>query len=263
MKTGFWLAVTIAGALVAAAAAASGRPPALFAGALALAFGGLAAAAVSAARGLHAPDDLREPRVERGPTVESPLEEGAVSRGVFGRMWLAALGAFGVLGLVPLISLARNPGRREATGWRAGLRLVDENNEPIAFDRLTAGGIATVFPQNGVDIPEASAVLIRIAPDLVNGAAPGDRAAAAGYLAFSKICTHAGCPVGLYRRQAHELYCPCHQSRFDVLDGAKNISGPAPRPLPKLALDVDAQGYLVARADFDAPVGPDDWDRVR
>jgi ubiquinol-cytochrome c reductase iron-sulfur subunit len=262
MKVALFLALTMLGALGATAAAATGAPPGILAGSAALAFLGLAAAAAAAALELRAPDDLREPRSPRGPTSPSPIPSDGVTRPVFGKMWLGALAAFGVLGLVPLVSLARKPGRRVLTGWRAGLRLVDENNRPISFDRLVAGGIETVFPQNGVDLPDASTVLIRVAPELVNGAADG-RAAAAGYLAFSKICTHAGCPVALYRRQSHELSCPCHQSRFDVLDGAKNLSGPAPRPLPRLAIDVDAQGYLVARGDFDAPVGPDDWDRVR
>ncbi len=263
MKVALFLALTILGALGATAAAATGAPPGLLAGAATLAFLGLASAAGATAVALHAPDDLHEPRRARGPTLPSPVPDDGVTRRVFGRMWFAAFGAFGVLGLVPLISLARRPGRRVLTGWRAGLRLVDENNQPIRSDRLAAGGIETVFPQDGVNLPEAPTVLIRIPRELVTGAVPGDRAAAAGYVAFSKICTHAGCPVALYRRQAHELYCPCHQSRFDVLNGAKNISGPAPRPLPRLAIDVDAQGYLVARGDFDAPVGPDDWDRVR
>jgi ubiquinol-cytochrome c reductase iron-sulfur subunit len=263
MKVALFLALTMLGALGATAAAATGAPPGVLAGCAALTFLALAAAAAAAAIELQAPDNLREPRRPRGPTIPSPVPTDGLTRPVFGRMWLGALGAFAVLGLVPLISLARKPGRRVLTGWRAGLRLVDENNRPIRFNRLVAGGIETVFPQNGVDLPDASTVLIRVAPELMNGAAPGDRAAAAGYLAYSKICTHAGCPVALYRRQSHELYCPCHQSRFDVLNGAKNLSGPAPRPLPRLAIDVDAQGYLVARGDFDAPVGPDDWDRVR
>ncbi len=259
MRIAFFLVLTIVGALGATAAAAVGAPPALLGVALVVAFLGLACAAGAAAVALHAPDDLREPREPHGPTAPTPLPDDGISRPAFGRLWLAALGAFGVLGLVPLISLARKPGRRVITGWRSGVRLVDENNRPIARDRLVDGSIETVFPQGGVGLAEGSAVLIRVDAELLRVA--GEGGAADGYVAFSKICTHAGCPVAIYRHASHELYCPCHQSRFDVLHGARNISGPAPRPLPQLALDVDAQGYLVARGDFGAPVGPDDWDR--
>jgi ubiquinol-cytochrome c reductase iron-sulfur subunit len=249
MTVAIFLALTIAGALGATAAAAFGAPPSAFGGALAVAFIGFAGAAGAAASAMHAPDDLTEPRTLHGPTNPPPLPvDVQVTRPVFGRMWFAAIGAFAVLGLVPLISLARKPGRQARTGWGAGIRLVDENNRPIPHDRLAAGGIETVFPQDAVDVPEAPAVLIR-----------GDDGV---YRAFSKVCTHAGCPVALYRHASHQLICPCHQSIFDVTDGAKNISGPAPRPLPGLALDVDAAGFFIARGDFDAPVGPDDWDRV-
>jgi ubiquinol-cytochrome c reductase iron-sulfur subunit len=247
MRAGVFLGLCIAGALGAALAAATGAAPALLAAAVALAFAGLAGAAASAAVALHARDDLSEAREPRGPSAVEALPDDALARGTFGKLWLAALGAFAVLGIVPLVALARKPGRSARTGWRDGLRLVDERNRPVRADRLEAGGIETVFPQDGVDIPEASAVLIRLPQ---------------GYVAFSKICTHAGCPVALYRAQSQQLYCPCHQSLFDVLDGAKNVSGPAPRPLPGLPLGVDASGYLIARGDFDAPVGPDDWDRV-
>jgi len=247
MNVAIFLVVSVAGALGATAAAAFGAPPALFATALAVAFAGLAGAAAAAAVALHAPDDLRDPREARGPSDVQPILTDGVTRGAFNKLWLAAAGAFAVLGIVPLVSLARKPGRSVRTGWRAGLRLVDEQNQPIRVDRLIAGGIETVFPQDGVDIPDASAVLIRLPT---------------GYVAYSKICTHAGCPVALYRAHSQQLYCPCHQSLFDVLDGAKNVSGPAPRPLPGLPLDVDANGYLIARGDFDGPVGPDDWGRV-
>jgi ubiquinol-cytochrome c reductase iron-sulfur subunit len=80
-----------------------------------------------------------------------------------------------------------------------------------------------------------------------------------GCLAYSKICTHAGCPVGLYRAEAGELLCPCHQSTFDVYTGAVPVFGPAARPLPQLPLDVNEEGYLVAQGDFSAPVGPSFW----
>jgi ubiquinol-cytochrome c reductase iron-sulfur subunit len=262
MRVAIFLVASVVGALGATAAAAFGAAPALFAMGLAVAFAGLAGAAAAAAVALHAPDDLKDPREARGPSDVQPIPTDGVTRGAFNKLWLAAAGAFAVLGIVPLVSLARKPGRSVRTGWRAGLRLVDERNQPIRVDRLIAGGVETVFPQDGVDIPDASAVLIRLPEEDVRAAAAPTAAASAGYVAFSKICTHAGCPVALYRAHSKQLFCPCHQSLFDVVDGAKNVSGPAPRPLPGLPLDVDANGYLIARGDFDGPVGPDDWGRV-
>jgi ubiquinol-cytochrome c reductase iron-sulfur subunit len=82
-------------------------------------------------------------------------------------------------------------------------------------------------------------------------------------VAYSKICTHAGCPVGLYRAESQSLICPCHQSQFDVADGARPFFGPAARPLPQLPLGVDNEGVLVAQGDFYEPVGPAFWDRNR
>ena len=83
------------------------------------------------------------------------------------------------------------------------------------------------------------------------------------HVAYSKICTHAGCPVGLYRAESQSLICPCHQSQFDVSDGAKPFFGPAARPLPQLPLGVDEEGILVAQGDFSEPVGPAFWDHDR
>jgi ubiquinol-cytochrome c reductase iron-sulfur subunit len=80
-----------------------------------------------------------------------------------------------------------------------------------------------------------------------------------GNICYSKICTHAGCPVGLFVQALHQLQCPCHQSAFDVLNGARVVFGPAPRPLPQLPITADAEGFLVAQGDFSAPVGPGWW----
>jgi ubiquinol-cytochrome c reductase iron-sulfur subunit len=82
-----------------------------------------------------------------------------------------------------------------------------------------------------------------------------------GLIAVSKVCTHAGCPVGLYQATTHQLLCPCHQSAFDVLDGAKPVFGPAAAPLPQLPLEIDADGHVRSRGDFVAPIGPAWWSR--
>ena len=82
-------------------------------------------------------------------------------------------------------------------------------------------------------------------------------------VAYSKLCTHVGCPVGLYQAEQGLLLCPCHQSTFDVLDGARPVFGPAARSLPQLPLAVDDDGYLIATSDFSGPVGPGFWDRDR
>ena len=82
-------------------------------------------------------------------------------------------------------------------------------------------------------------------------------------VAYSKICTHAGCPVGLYQAELGLLLCPCHQSTFDVLEWARPVFGPAARSLPQLPLALDDDGYIIATGDFSGPVGPGFWDRGR
>jgi ubiquinol-cytochrome c reductase iron-sulfur subunit len=80
-----------------------------------------------------------------------------------------------------------------------------------------------------------------------------------GLVAYSKVCTHAGCPVGLYEPTDQTLLCPCHQSAFDVLTGAPPVVGPAARPLPQLPIAIDDEGFVVAQSDFHEPVGPSFW----
>jgi ubiquinol-cytochrome c reductase iron-sulfur subunit len=75
------------------------------------------------------------------------------------------------------------------------------------------------------------------------------------------VCTHAGCPVGLYEASSHQLLCPCHQSTFDVLNGAKPVFGPAATRLPQLPLAVDPTGQVYATGGFSEPPGPANWNR--
>ncbi|QUX30779.1 Rieske (2Fe-2S) protein [Nocardiopsis akebiae] len=84
-----------------------------------------------------------------------------------------------------------------------------------------------------------------------------------GIVAYSKICTHVGCPAALYERTTHRILCPCHQSTFDASNAAEVVFGPAHRPLPQLPIGVDDEGYLIATGDFVAPPGPTFWDYAK
>ncbi|HEY7589806.1 MAG TPA: Rieske 2Fe-2S domain-containing protein [Candidatus Limnocylindrales bacterium] len=162
---------------------------------------------------------------------------------------------------VPVFSLGPAPGRALfETTWRAGRRLALAGGEPVRPDQLPVGGVLTVFPDGDDSDPNAATLLIRVEPDLLR--LPGERASWApdGFVAYSKVCTHAGCPVGLYRAAQHTLICPCHQSEFAVLDGAEPVSGPAARALPQLPIRREADGTFVALGDYPEPVGPGFWD---
>jgi ubiquinol-cytochrome c reductase iron-sulfur subunit len=82
-----------------------------------------------------------------------------------------------------------------------------------------------------------------------------------GILAFSKICTHVGCPISLYQQRTHHLLCPCHQSTFDLADSGNVVFGPAARRMPQLPITVNKDGYLVAADGFQEPIGPSFWER--
>jgi ubiquinol-cytochrome c reductase iron-sulfur subunit len=82
------------------------------------------------------------------------------------------------------------------------------------------------------------------------------------YYAYTKICSHLGCPVSLYEEQTNRILCPCHQSQFNALEYCKPVFGPAARALAQLPLAVDEQtGYFYARSDFIEAVGPGFWER--
>ncbi|MGH3744738.1 MAG: cytochrome bc1 complex Rieske iron-sulfur subunit [Mycobacteriales bacterium] len=174
----------------------------------------------------------------------------------------------GGVAVLPIAALIRSLGPRPTgpqlshTDWTPGARLVDQFNNPIQIGDLEINSFFTVYPE-GHTGPEAAAtsavMLIRLNPNLVRQAAEPD--SYQGHVAYSKICTHAGCPASLYDQQSHTLLCPCHQSQFNVLEHCKPVFGPATRPLPQLPLGVDSEGYFIARADFNQPVGPGYWTR--
>jgi len=149
----------------------------------------------------------------------------------------------------------------------------DPEMTPIKLEDVTQGSVFHVMPetlQKNIDEGEhvleakakAAVILIRLDPELIQVQKAKDWGVD-GVVAYSKICTHVGCAVGLYEQQTHHLLCPCHQSTFDLTNDCAVIFGPAKRPLPQLKIQVDDAGYLVATQGFDQPVGPSFWERLR
>ena len=209
--------------------------------------------------------DLLPGQSEDTRAAEETFAEGAEPlerRSFLTKLIALAFGTLGIAALFPIRSLGTRPGRDLFhTPWSEGLKLVTEDGVPITAEELGVNGVLTVFPQGHTDAADAQAVLIRLPED---ADAPGPEGASVdGLVAFSKVCTHAGCPVGLYQADSRELFCPCHQSAFAVMQGAAPTGGPATRPLPQLPIGVDESGYLVALGDFPEPIGPGFWDRGR
>ena len=189
-------------------------------------------------------------------------EEGAITRrSILVRALAGAFAGLGAALAIPALSLGPEPGRSLfETPWRSGLRMVGLDGQPIRASDVPVGGVVTGFPEGFPGSADGQTLLINVGPGLLR--LPPDRLAGApeGYVAYSKVCTHAGCPVGLYRSAEHRLICPCHQSTFDVLDGAVPVFGPAGRPLPQLPIRISPDGTVVALGDFAEPVGPAFWD---
>jgi ubiquinol-cytochrome c reductase iron-sulfur subunit len=191
-------------------------------------------------------------------------EESIARRSVLAKLLLGALGALGAALVFPIRSLGPNPGRSLfQTSWRTGSRVVTADGAPVSVNDLKVGGVLTVFPEGHTDAADSQTLLIRVSDHPVVTRRGRESWSPGGYLAYSKVCTHAGCPVGLYQQQRHQLLCPCHQSTFDVLRGCPPVFGPATRSLPQLPLAVDGAGYLVAQRDFTEPIGPGFWNRDR
>jgi ubiquinol-cytochrome c reductase iron-sulfur subunit len=183
------------------------------------------------------------------------------------------------LALAPLV-LLRDLGPLPQTAlrhtvWKKGLRAVTLGGlRPLTpADISTPGSLITVIPEGYQDNPNALAkagvILIKFAPGELHVPTNHDGGTLVSTMnwtvdnivAYSKICTHVGCPVALYEQTTHHILCPCHQSTFDAANGANVIFGPAARALPQLPLMLDSAGYLAAASDFTQPVGPSFWER--
>jgi len=201
-------------------------------------------------------------------------ESGFSRRKLIRRSLYGALALFPLPALVLFKDMTTDPnlsGTLRHTMWKAGTRLAtDPTGTPIKAADLTLGSVFHVIPEGltSEEHPEdyleqkakAAVLLVRLDPADVHSQKELDWGYQ-GIVAYSKICTHVGCPVALYEQHTHHLLCPCHQSTFDLANDCEVIFGPASRPLPQLQITVDAEGYLVAKGDFSEPVGPSFWER--
>lgn len=156
----------------------------------------------------------------------------------------------------------------------AGRRLArDPDGTPIKASEVTNNSVFHVIPHDLGKLPgeehfleekaKSIVLLVRIEPSLLKISEGREDWNYHGIIAFSKVCTHVGCPVALYEQNTKHLLCPCHQSTFDLTDEANVVFGPAKRPLPQLPISVDDEGYLIATSDFNEPVGPSYWERLK
>ncbi|GGS40573.1 MULTISPECIES: cytochrome bc1 complex Rieske iron-sulfur subunit [Actinokineospora] len=218
--------------------------------------------------------------ITRRPMIKATLGAGA---GVMG----LGLGVFAIGGLV------RDPwadsdgkeslwhtGWQETNGERVYLRRATGNPHEVVLVQpgdLDAGAMETVFPFRESERDDHHALSMALKrsdnPVMLIRLRPEDAAKVVkhkgqedfnygDFYAYSKICSHLGCPTSLYEQRTNRILCPCHQSQFDALQYAKPIFGPATRKLAQLPIALDEEtGYLYAKSDFIEPIGPAFWER--
>ncbi|MET9590140.1 Rieske 2Fe-2S domain-containing protein [Streptomyces sp. NPDC006516] len=241
----------------------------------------IGAGAVHWARTLMSDVEVADDRhaIEATPEVKAKVladfADGARESAI-GRRKLIRNTMFGALALVPLsgVVLLRDLGplpekKLRSTLWAKGKLLVNMNTmEPLRPEDVVVGSLTFAMPEGLEEdahdfqsqIAKAALMIVRIEPDNIKDKREREWAHE-GIVAFSKICTHVGCPISLYEQQTHHVLCPCHQSTFDLSDGARVIFGPAGHALPQLRIGVNSEGNLEALGDFEEPVGPAFWER--
>jgi ubiquinol-cytochrome c reductase iron-sulfur subunit len=242
---------------------------------LALAF--LSAACIVVARRLVVPEQNEEEykppaHVAEQEEIERLVDESG-DRFTRKRLLIVGAGAAGTAltaaVLTPAVSLGPflDVTPFTETPWRRGRRLVDEVGRVYRLDEIEPETFYTAYPEGAYrEDLGAPLVLVRLPPSELHLPRGRERWAPDGIVAYSKICTHAGCAVALYRKPTFPevqprpaLVCPCHYSTFDPADGGSVIFGPAGRPLPQLPLMIGAGGELRAGGNFSGPVGPSWW----
>jgi ubiquinol-cytochrome c reductase iron-sulfur subunit len=222
-----------------------------------------------------------EDRTEATSALMAGIDDSGIARRPLIRNSL--IGAVAALGLPAIVAL-RDLGPLPPEGWyltvwREGMRVCnDVSGTPIRPEFVEIGQLVNAEPEifyNGepygeetitghdqlVEKAKAAIILVRMEPDEITPDAGREDWGVGGILAYSKICTHVGCPISLWEQQTHHLLCPCHQSTFDLADNGKVVFGPAARAVPQLPVAVDSEGYLIATSDFTEPVGPSFWER--
>jgi len=228
-------------------------------------------------RHLHASSP--EERAEAGEVFwQGADESGFGQRKIIRRSLILAMALFPI----PMIVMLRDLGPKNLdetfqamrhTLWEKGMPIVlDPTGRKVRPADIPLGGIVSAMPEDLDEVQElegnlnarakAAIILVRMTPEEIQSQ-QGDGWDYEGILAFSKICTHVGCPIALYQQRTHHLLCPCHQSTFDLSDSGNVVFGPAARSLPQLPIELDEEGFLVASSDFAQPVGPSYWERDR
>jgi ubiquinol-cytochrome c reductase iron-sulfur subunit len=212
-------------------------------------------------------------RVTTGATlVSGGHNSGLARRKLITRSMLLMGGGVLTMLIIPLGGLIKNPNKGNPLGqtsFREGVRLARDDGSFIRPGDQEPGSLETVFPavEGGNRQADAATMLIRLRPEQLEAARDSEAGREdfmyGDYVAYSKICTHAGCPVSLYEQETSRILCPCHQSQFDVTQGAKPVFGPATRALPQLPIGVDDEGFFIARSDYIEAVGPTYWNRER
>ncbi|HEY8479253.1 MAG TPA: Rieske 2Fe-2S domain-containing protein [Spirillospora sp.] len=216
--------------------------------------------------------------------MEGAEASGITKRPLLRRTLLLAAAPLGLAPLVLLRDLGPLPEKKlRRTYWaeavekakaqgKRGVRLVvDGTNKPLRVsDFSSPGGMITVLPEGMeedlphdrvlTEVAKAVTILIKVPEAEFKPAKGRENWHVNGIVAYSKVCTHVGCPAALYEQTTHHILCPCHQSTFDATDAAKVVFGPAARPLPQLPLSVE-DGYIIATSDYREPVGPSFWER--
>jgi ubiquinol-cytochrome c reductase iron-sulfur subunit len=237
------------------------------------------------------PSPYDEQRLTGAAILNVVDETGIKRRPLIKAALLLPAAGLGVAVAAPFGALIKSPYDGDpllTTGWSPAhnggrrVRLTRDDGTPIRPEEVSPRGQMTVFPgiPGGAtnEYADSPVLLIHLGQDdadrlrasiatSLSRLAAGDevpRPVVDGmwqnFVAYSKICTHAGCPASLYEQQTNRLLCPCHQSQFLITEQAKPIFGPAHRKLPMLPIDVE-DGFFVARSDFREPIGPSYWER--